>query len=257
LSTDSEIESQSSIGIIGFGAFGRLMAEHLSRHFRLCAYDPRLPPGSVVGTGDVEIAKLAAVASRPILVFATPVEQLDEIIEAARPYLRPGALVFDVGSVKIAPSEIMRRLLPAYVEIVATHPLFGPQSAHDGVKGLKIAVCPIRGMGGFRAAAFMRKVLRLHVILTTPDAHDREAATVQGLTHLIAQALVQMEPLPTRITTKSFDLMMQAANMVRHDAPEVLHAIERANPYSSAVRRRFLDIVASLDAEFAGLSKQE
>jgi prephenate dehydrogenase len=28
--------------------------------------------------------------------------------------------------------------------------------------------------------------------------------------------------------------------MVRHDAPEVFDAIERANPYAGAVRRRFV-----------------
>ncbi|WP_204301532.1 hypothetical protein, partial [Stenotrophomonas maltophilia] len=81
-------------------------------------------------------------------------------------------------------------------------------SARDGIAGLKIAVCPIRGGRGRRVAAFLRKVLRLDVIMTTPEAHDREAATVQGLTHLIAKVLVQMEPLPTRMTTRSFDLLM-------------------------------------------------
>ena len=49
-----------------------------------------------------------------------------------------------------------------------------------------------------------------------------------------------MAPLPTRLTTRSFDLLMQAVEMVRHDAPEVFDAIERANPYAGAVRRRFV-----------------
>ena len=63
--------------------------------------------------------------------------------------------------------------------------------------------------------------------MTTPDEHDREAALVQGLTHLIAKVLVQMEPLPTRMTTGSFELLMQGVDMVRHDAPEVLRAMSR------------------------------
>lgn len=87
--------------------------------------------------------------------------------------------------------------------------------------------------------------------MTTPEDHDREAATVQGLTHLIAKVLVQMEPLPKRMTTKSFDLLLEAVNMVRHDAPEVFAAIERANPYSSSVRRRFFELASALNAELA------
>jgi prephenate dehydrogenase len=83
---------------------------------------------------------------------------------------------------------------------------------------------------------------RLARFITTPDAHDREAAVVQGLTHLIAKVLVRMEPLPTRLTTASFDLLIAATEMVRHDAPSVLFAIERANPYAAIVREQFFKL---------------
>jgi prephenate dehydrogenase len=236
----------SDIGIIGLGAFGRLMARHLGPHFSLCAYDP------APGAGDVTRVGLAAAASCPIVILAMPVGAIEETVRAIGPHLRPGALVLDVGSVKVVPAEAMRRGLPDHADIVATHPLFGPQSARDGIRGLKIAVCPIRGRRGPVVAAFLRKVLGLDVILTTPEAHDREAAVVQGLTHLIAKVLVQMEPLPTRMTTRSFELIRQAVGMVRDDAPEVFQAIERSNPHAPEVRRRFFDLASALDAQLAG-----
>ena len=73
----------------------------------------------------------------------------------------------------------------------------------------------------------------------TPEDHDREAAVVQGLTHLIARVLLNMEPLPTRMTTASFERLMQAVDMVRHDSPAVFRAIERDNPFAAEVRDRF------------------
>jgi len=231
------------LGIIGFGAFGRLMATHLRRWFHLYAYDPAataMPDG-------VERADLATVAHCSVVVLATPVGQFEGVIRQISPHLRPGTLVLDVGSVKVMPAEIMLRCLPAHVEVVATHPLFGPQSAAEGLAGLKIALCPLRGGGGLRVAAFLRHCLGLTVIVTTPEAHDRDAAMVQGLTHLIAKVLVQMEPLPSRMTTRSFDLLLRAIDMVRYDAPEVFEAIERANPYAASVRRRFFDLAAALD----------
>lgn len=236
------------IGIIGFGAFGRLMARHLHPHLSLCAYDP--VPGAAM-EGVVPVG-LGAAAACPIVILAMPVGAIEQTVRAMGPHLRPGALVLDVGSVKVLPAEIMRRGLPDHADIVATHPLFGPQSARDGIRGLKIAVCPIRGRRGPVVAAFLRKVLGLEVILTTPEAHDREAAMVQGLTHLIAKVLVQMEPLPTRMTTRSFELIRQAVGMVRDDAPEVFRAIERSNPYAPEIRRRFFDLASALDAELAG-----
>ncbi|WP_036302226.1 prephenate dehydrogenase/arogenate dehydrogenase family protein [Methylobacterium sp. 77] len=241
--------SSSPVGIIGFGAFGRLIAQHLGRHFPLRAYDPALPQhgsddGATLGT-------LAEVAACPVVVLAAPVSNLAEVVSAIAPLLRHGALVLDVGSVKMVAAQIMAEGLPDHVDIVATHPLFGPQSARSGLKGLKIAICPIRGQGGVRVAAFLRKCLGLDVILTDPEAHDRAAASVQGLTHLIAKVFVEMEPLPTRMTTRSFDLLMQAVGMVRHDAPEVFDAIERANPYAADVRHRFFAHASRLARELS------
>jgi prephenate dehydrogenase len=69
---------------------------------------------------------------------------------------------------------------------------------------------------------------------------------VQGLTHLIAKILVRMEPLPRTMTTASFDLLMQATEMVRYDAPNVFMAIERANPHSKAVRDRFFALAEEM-----------
>ena len=237
----------STTGLIGFGAFGQLIARHLAPHVQLLAYDPALPCNGCVATSGIRLTNLAEAAGCAIVILAVPVSQLEASVKAITPHLPPRALVLDVASVKLVPAEIMLRGLPAHVDIVAFHPLFGPQSAATGIEGLKIALCPIRGSRDRGVAAFLR-TLGLDVIMTTPDAHDREAAIVQGLTHLIAKVLVQMEPLPTRMTTKSFDLLMQGVGMVRHDAPEVFQAIERANPHSKGVRRRFFDLVVELDA---------
>ncbi len=237
------------LGLVGFGAFGRLTASALQMHFEVLAHDPAFPPGEAAD--GARAASLAEAAACPVVVLATPVGSLAQVVAAVAPHLQPHALVLDVGSVKVGPAGVMLAGLPADVHIVATHPLFGPQSAKDGLAGLKIAVCPVRGDRAPCVAAFL-ETLGLQVFVTTPEAHDREAALAQGLTHLIAKVLVAMEPLPTRMTTRSFDLVMQAVEMVRHDAPEVFAAIEHANPYSRDVRRRFIALASELDDDPAG-----
>lgn len=236
-----------TIGIIGFGAFGQLIARYLSPYFRLYAYDPVARLDNVAGALSVTLVSLEEAANCDIVILATPVSTFEGVVEAIAPHLKPGTMVMDVGSVKVVPANIMLKGLPDHVDIVATHPLFGPQSARNGIAGLKIAICPVRGQKARRIGAFLRKFLALDVIMTTPEDHDRDAAMVQGLTHLIAKVLVQMEPLPTRMTTKSFDLIMQAVGMVRHDAPEVFHAIERANDFAPMVRQRFFELATTLE----------
>ncbi len=232
---------KKTLGIVGFGAFGKLIGQSLGGYFELFAYDPSPVSEADACALSVTLAPMDVVSRCDIVVIAAPVSCFDAVITSVGASCRPGVLIIDVGSVKVGPADIMERYLPDHVDIVATHPLFGPQSAHDGLDGLKIAVCPIRGNKHHRIAAFLRKVLGLQVIMTTPHEHDREAAVVQGLTHLIAKVLLSMEPLPSRMTTRSFDLLVEAISMVQNDAPEVFDAIERANPYSQDVRRQFFE----------------
>lgn len=235
-----------ALGLIGFGAFGRLTARHLSTWFDILAHDPAAPHGD----GLAALVSLEKAAACPIVVLAVPVEALDATLDAIWPHLGADALVIDVGSVKVKPARLMAERLPEGVSIVGTHPLFGPQSARDGVAGLRIAVCEVRGAkAARRVAAFCRWALKLSVFQVSPEDHDREAATVQGLTHLIARVLLAMEPLPTRMTTASFERLMQAVDMVRHDSPAVFRAIERDNPFAAEVRERFFGLADKARAE--------
>ncbi len=238
--------TRTSVGIIGFGAFGMLIARHIGSYFHVLAHDASPHAAQRASRLGVTLTSLRAVAQCDVVILATPVSCCAEIAAAIAPFCRPGALVMDVGSVKVQPADVMEKVLPDHVSIIATHPLFGPESARDGIKGLKIAVCPIRGGRHRLLARFLRERLGLEVIQTTPDEHDREAATVQGLTHLIARVLLDMGPLPSRMTTRSFDLLVEAISMVRNDAPEVFDAIETANPYAPDVRRRFFRLASQL-----------
>lgn len=237
------------LGLIGYGAFGKLTAQHLSAHFTVRAFDPAMT------AGDDHAAKvdLAEAAGCPVVILAVPVGVLEQTLQEIAPLLADGALVIDVGSVKVKPAEAMQRLLPDHVRIVGTHPLFGPQSAKNGLEGLRIAVCKVRGAkDARRTAGWCRKVLKLKVFNVSPEDHDREAATVQGLTHLIARVLLNMEPLPTRMTTASFERVMQGVDMVRHDSPAVYQAIERDNPFAADVRERFFSLFDKARGELDG-----
>lgn len=233
--------SQLSLGIVGFGAFGRLMADHLTPHFRVFAHDAQ--PAAPVPLG-VTMAALPEVCRCDVVVIAVPLASLAQVCREMAPWLAPGTLVVDVCSTKVEASATMLAELPPHVDLIASHPMFGPQSIREGTQDLKLVICPLRGRRTSRLAAFLRKTFRLKILTATPEEHDREAAFTQGLTHLIAHALLRMDDLPGRITTRSFDLLRQAMEMVRHDAPGVRQAIE-SNPYSAGARSLFF---AELDA---------
>lgn len=235
--------SIKTIGIFGFGAFGRLMARHLKPHFNLLIHDPHIDHQQCAELG-FQLVTAETAAGCDMVILAVPVSEIGRLIATITPHLRPGTVVTDVGSVKLLPVKLMEQGLPPHVDIVGTHPLFGPQSAATGVAGRKITICPVRGASARRVGAFLRRQFGLKVLMASAEEHDREAAVVQGVTHLVAKVLVGMEPLPKRLTTASFDHLMQAVNMVRYDAASVFEAIERDNPFAAGVREQFQALIA-------------
>ncbi|SNT75126.1 prephenate dehydrogenase [Paracoccus seriniphilus] len=227
------MNSRQRLAIIGFGAFGRLIARHLRPHLSVCVCDPHHR------SNDLPQVDLVVAASCDIVVLAVPLSQFETVLQQIAPHLRPGTIVMDVASVKVEPARAMQQILPEHVQIIATHPLFGPESARDGIAGHRLAWCPLRGTAHRRVAALLR-FLGLQLIATTPDEHDRDMAVVQGLTHLIARSLDQMARPTTRLTTESYRRLAEAVAMVRADSPELLHMILEANPYARPARQKFL-----------------
>jgi len=241
-----------SLGLIGFGQFGQLAAGVLKDHFDVLVADRA--PGAAekaqalgVGFGSVEEA-----ASREIVVVAVPVVAMREVFAAMAPHLKPGALVVDVGSVKVLPAQWMTELLPAHVEIVATHPLFGPQSvARDGLPGLRFVVCPVRGERYEKVAAFGRS-LGLAVTVTSPEEHDREMAYVQALTHLIGRSLVNLGIPDERLATQSYQHLLELCGLIGADTFELFKAIQTQNPYAPEVVDAFVKEARSLLEQVKG-----
>ena len=238
-----------SMGVIGLGAFGQLLVAQMRPHFDLTAYDPSPQAQTFARKAGVRLGTLEDCARARRVVLAVPVLQIGPVASAIAPYVQAGATVFDVASVKLGPASAMAAALPDHVRIIGTHPLFGPQSAKTGLKGLKVSICPVRGAGPKRVEriiSFLRDTLHLDAFLSDADRHDRDMAMVQGLTHLIAKVLDEMEPLPRRQTTLSFDYLVNAMQLVRGDSDELFRAIERENPYSADVRQTFFRLIDEL-----------
>jgi prephenate dehydrogenase len=234
------------LGLFGFGAFGRLAVRHLAPYFDILVHDPSPKAVRQMRRWNVTPATLEEAAACPVVVLGAPVGELKVLAARVAPHVRPGALVIDVASVKMGPARWLAEALPNHVDIIGTHPLFGPQSARAGLTGLEIVICPVRGERVARLTRFLERVLLLKVSLTTPEAHDRALAAVQGLTHMIAKVMSGLEPLPRTHTTVSYDQMMQALSLVQGDSDELFLAIERENPFAAELRQRFFAEIDTL-----------
>ena len=234
------------IGIIGFGQFGQFMAQHLAPFFDVAVCDAadRQTEAEKIG---VRWSDFETVAACGIVVFAVPLENFETVLRRAVPFLQPRAMCFDVCSVKIEPLRLMAEILPATVEIIGTHPLFGPQSGRAGIEGLRIAFCPLRTAKAAEIKRFLAEDLKLKVFEKTPEEHDREMAHVQALTHFVARALDELHIADSELATVSYEELMRAARLVSEDSWELFRTIQRGNPFAGEKRKAFIGKLIELE----------
>ena len=228
-----------TIGVIGYGRFGRLAARYLSREANVFVYDARrmtVPRG----TTRIRKAPLPIVASRPIVILAVPVSAMRESLRSMAPFLVPGSLVIDVGAVKTLPARWMKEAVPGSVSILATHPLFGPDSASRSLRGRIIVLCPVR----IRAArlkavrsALHRKGLRS--VVMKAEEHDRMAAetilATQYVGRLVAHAGLSRWPG----VTANYRRLLTMVDIARRDSKDLFVDMARFNPHGREVARAF------------------
>jgi prephenate dehydrogenase len=237
------------VGVVGVGAFGEFILPHLAAYFDVRIYDAYRDLSPVENLYNVCRMDIEGLKECDVIIFAVPVQTLSGALKEALPHLPEKCIVCDVSSVKVKPAKAMTEILPEGIDIVGTHPLFGPQSGSKGVHGLNVAVCPIRGNRHRMVEHFLRKVLKLNVHVTTPDEHDRQMACVQGITHLMGNALRRISRVEAGMTTRSYELLMESYEIIKDDSPALFAAIAKENPYVESVKNEFFSAVRELEEE--------
>lgn len=161
-----------SIGIIG-GTQG--MGGFLARVFEGGGYTVE-----AMGLGEGAPAKEVA-ARHDVVVVAVPIDVTVKVIEEIAPHVRKGATLIDITSIKRAPLEAMLAHAPEGVDVVATHPMFGPHGVDFDRQ--KVVLCRGRGEAAFARVKKLFETFGAETIEATAEEHDAQMALIQVLVH--------------------------------------------------------------------------
>jgi prephenate dehydrogenase len=238
------------IGVIGFGTFGRFMCSYLKQRADVLVYDQRGLEEEMETFG-VEAALLDDVLKQDVIILAIPVQEQEAFWQVNGSSVNPQALVIDVSSVKTKPVELMQEYLPASCEILATHPLFGPQSGAQGIEGLSVVFWPVRMQAekADQIKQLLEQDFGLHVILKSPEDHDKDMAYVQALTFYIGRAIGRMGIPDTKLKTRTYQHLFEIEQIVNKDTDELFLTIQHENPYADDVREELLKHLQDIDRE--------
>ena len=225
------------ICIIGFGRFGRLLADILSPFGEINIISRR----KIKGVKQIDYEDLDKI---DWVIPSVPISATEKEFKKIAPLLKKGSLVMDVCSVKVYPCRWLKKHIPAGVEIIGTHPMFGPDSAKKGLEGLQIVLCPLRiSNKRLNELKHIFRKLKLKIITTTPEDHDREAAVSLSMVHFLGRALTHINIKKQTISTLGFERLLTVNETVNNDTFELFLDMHQYNPYSKKIRK---DIISSL-----------
>jgi len=234
------------IGIVGYGRFGKLMAGYLSEDFPV-AVSSRTVSAGEIDHPQVTVRSLQAVCRQKIVVLSVPISTLKTVLKRTAPLFREDALVVDVSSVKVHPGRWMEESLPQNVSILATHPMFGPDSAADSLKGHKIVLCPVRiGQKRLKAIKTYLSSKGLVVIDATPQEHDRQIAVSLALTHFIGRSLSEFGATDLNIDTEGYKRLLHILGVVDNDTWQLFEDMNKYNPYAAEIRTNFMNAMEKI-----------
>ncbi|MCD8222689.1 MAG: prephenate dehydrogenase [Clostridiales bacterium] len=193
-------------GFIGLGLIGGSIAKGIKRSMpsaKIMAYmrtRSKLERAHEDGIVDVILEGVTEELRECDVVFlCTPVEYNARYLETVRPFLRSGAILTDVGSTK---SDIHRVVTELDMEdcFIGSHPMAGSEktgyeNATDHL--LENAYYIITPTAKTRQEDIYRMVTVAHLIGSIPivldcEEHDRIAAAISHLPHIIASSLVNL-----------------------------------------------------------------
>jgi chorismate mutase / prephenate dehydrogenase len=233
------LEGKKILIVGGTGGMGRFIANFVNVH----AASVKIVGRTVQRTRkiakelEVQAGSISDATTSDIVIVAVPMESVARSsIEVAR-FMRRGALLTDLSSVKTGIADRISAKIPAEAEYVSIHPLFGPNIDH--VEGQNIVAIPFRIGPQWRnlSRALRKAGARIHVMSSA--RHDRAMAYVQVLHHFAHLSLgVALRKWDGRLKTSSIHgTLGRIDGLLRNWDTTV--GIQKLNPYSNNTRREF------------------
>ncbi|MBD3385209.1 prephenate dehydrogenase/arogenate dehydrogenase family protein [candidate division KSB1 bacterium] len=202
------MQNYNHIAIVGIGLIGGSLALALKKK----GYT-----GTIVGVDSEEIIQQArernavdkayikpdienAVKDADLIFLCTPIAEIIKILQTIGKFVKPSALITDVGSTKRKIMEIANIHLPSDVNFIGGHPMAGSEfSSIDAAdpflfENTTWVLTPGRPLNEEDKRAFgeLLEFIGAKVLLLLPNLHDEIAAAVSHLPQMAAVALMHL-----------------------------------------------------------------
>lgn len=244
------------LGLIG----GSLMRAVRHSGHDVVGYDPDAATVSAVSASGFPVAAddAGAVRGADLVVLAMPLPQLKDAMMSVAPHVAPGAVLTDVGTLKVPVGDVVRQCAPA-ARFVGGHPLAGTEfsgwAASDPMlfRDAPWALCleADTDLDAWLGLAELACDLGAKPVPTTAREQDDAIARVIGLPHMLGESLavsgLAAGPLALCLAAGSYT----SGSRVARTRPELVASWCDRNP---TMVQALDDVIAELVAARAQLA---
>ena len=235
----------NSVGIIGFGRFGKVLANLLKKGFQVKVFDNN---SNVYLPGTQFVDKKTILSEKTIFV-AVPIRNFESVIKEIANDLFEGQTIIDVCSVKMYPINIMKKHLPNNINIIGTHPMFGPDSFESNSK-LKMMLNNVRS--NVKIFQFWKQYFndqKIQILEMSPNEHDILAAKSQGITHFLGRTLKEFGINKTSLDTQGFRDLLDLVDQTCNDSWELFKDLQHFNPHTKEMINKLMKATNTIEKE--------
>lgn len=189
-----------NIGIIGLGLIGGSLGLDLrSQGYKVLGVSRQQSTCDIAvqkGVVDESSTSLELLAAADLIFICTPINLIVPTLAKLTPYLKPQAIVTDVGSVKEA---IVANCSQLWANFVGSHPMAG--TAEQGINAAQYGlfvnapylITPLESTPNLAVEILTEIVQKLgcQIYHSSPEEHDQAVAWISHLPVMISTSLIQ------------------------------------------------------------------
>lgn len=229
--------------LIGFGRFGKLFYKFFKNDFDFQIYDK-----DEYSFNRIRLKSLNEFDNDvSIIFFAIPISSFLEISKTLRKKIKPGSLIVELSSLKIYPLKVLKKYFPEN-KILGLHPLFGPDSVKQTLKGHQLVVVnefEVDEQIEYTLKAFLKKGVEIKYL--TSKAHDKLMAYTLCLTQFIGRSLGKLNLPDNTIGTKGYFDLLNIVRRTNNDTLQLFIDMNKYNPYSQRMRKKLIQSFSEIN----------
>lgn len=228
------LDKKTKIAIIGFGRLGELLVTILLKHSKA---EIILISSKKINLShkNLNLGLINDVKNADLIIPCIPISSFESVIKQIATLIKKGAIVIDVCSVKMLPVDIMKANLPKSTQIIASHPMFGPDSYEikKQTNDLRLVLWNINAKKRIylEVKSFL-KSLGLKIIEISPKEHDKFMSLSLGYSYLIGKIGQKINIKKTPIDTYDFELLLNHLSIIKSDSDQLFFDMQTKNPFA-------------------------